>query len=589
MQTWIGRTREWLAPRSSLIGWAAVLAIVAWFQGRALLDSIAYTFGPLRLNDDARQQIFPFFRYIDQPSAFDTDYVANYYLACFPLGYWLLYAGTAKLGIDPILTSHVLPHVLWLFTAVGLAAVAHKLAGKLGALGMLALCLGSDVYLRRLGGGLPRAFGFPVLTLALVGLAYARERVCVAAVLVGALFYPVVGVISGLALAGALLLPQRAGCSVSARSLRGRLLVLSATAAVSLAVLLPSLLESQQYGSTVRPSEFAEYPEIGPGGRYWASSRPPFKGFLSSLPDAIHPALLAAAEPWSPAARSWLVGDAERPWEAPNYRRVLWALFVLVATGGLGLLLREPAARRVALLGVASAIGYSVAVVAMPYAYLPERYSVYSGALLGTLAISTCVAGLLPASFSRDRWRWLRAPVLGAYVALVLWLFAGRVPAAAGVNLDLTGDKPLLKAIAALPPDSFIAAWPRGLADSIAYVTRRRVFVTFETHQAFHRDYIEVMRDRMRALIDAYFATSPEPIERLRDQHGVTHLLIEKAHFKRRPPRYFKPFDGWIQDARRAARGKRYELPDQISAASIYHFRDFELLDLSRLARRPPP
>lgn len=589
MQAWIGRIREWLAPRSSLIGWAAVLAIVVWFQGRALLDSVEYTFGPLRLNDDARQQIFPFFRYIDRPSAFDTDYVANYYLACFPLGYWLLYAGTAKLGIDPVLTSHVLPHLLWLLTAVGLAAVAHKLAGKLGALCMLALCLGSDVYLRRMGGGLPRSFGFPVLTLALVGLAYARERVCVAAVLVGALFYPVTGVIAGLALAGALLLPQRAGCSMSSRTLRGRLIVLSATAAVSIAVLLPSLLESQQFGSAVRPSELVEYPEIGPGGRYWDNSRPPFKGFLKSIPDALHPALLAAAEPWSPAARSWLVGEAERPWEAPNYRRVLWGLLVLGVAGGLGLLLREPAARRVALLGVASAVGYNVAVVAMPYAYLPERYSVYSGALLGTLVISTCAAGLLPVSRLGDKWRRLRAPLIGAQVALVLWLFAGRVPEAAGVNIDLTRDKPLMDAIAALPTESFIAVWPRGIANNIAYATRRRVFVTFETHQAFHRGYIEEMRGRMRALIDAYFATSPEPIERLREQYGVTHLLIQKSHFKRRPPTYFKPFDGWIQAARQAARGQRYELPGQISAASVYRFRDFELLDLSRLASRPPP
>ncbi len=587
MQAWIARTRAWLEPRSSLIGWAAVLAIITWFQGRALLDSIEYTFGPLRLNDDARQQIFPLFRYIDQPSAFATDYIASYYLACFPLGYWLLYAGTAKLGIDPVLTSHVLPHLLWLLTAVGLASVAHKLAGKLGALCMLGLCLGSDIYLRRMGGGLPRSFGFPVLTLALVGLAYARERWCVAAVLVGALFYPVSGVISGLALAGALLLPQRAGCSMSSRSLRGRLILLSTTAAVSIAVLVPSLIESQQYGSPVRPSELAEYPEIGPGGRYWDNSRPPFKGFIKSVPDALDPALLAAAQPWSPAARSWLAGDARRPWEGRNYRRVLWGLLALAVAGGLGLVLREPAARRVALLGLASALGYNVAVVAMPYAYLPERYSIYSGALLGTLLVSTCIAGLLPAL--ADRWRRLRAPLMGAYVALILWLFAGRVPEAAGVNLDLTGDEPLLNAIAALPPDSLIASWPRGFANNLPYATRRRALVTFETHQAFHRGYIEEMRGRMRALIDAYFATSPEPIERLREQFGVTHLLIQRSHFKRRPPTYFKPFDGWIQQARQAARGHRYELPSQIAPASIYRFRDFELLDLSRIRPRSPP
>ncbi|MEY4544948.1 MAG: hypothetical protein RL685_1143 [Pseudomonadota bacterium] len=584
MQQQLQRLREWLAPRSSLLGWAAILAIVVCFQGRALLDSVQYTFSsPLRLSDDARQQIFPFFRYIDPPSALDSDYVASYYLACYPLGYWTLYAGSATLGLDPTTLSHALPHVLWLLTAAGLAAVAHRLAGKLSALCTLALCLGSDAYLTRMGGGLPRSFGFPVLTLALVGLAYARERVCVAAVLLGALFYPVTGVIAGLALTAGLLLPQRTGCSVSSRSLRGQLVLLAATAAVSIAVLIPSLLGSRHYGSAVRPAELAEFPEVGPGGRYGSDSRPPFKGFLHSIPDAVAPALLAAEAPWSPAARSWLVAAPAQPWESPNYRRVMWALLVLVLVGGTRLLLREPAARRVALLGVASAIGYSAAVVAMPYAYLPERYSVYTGALLGTLAVSASVTGLLPMGFQTGARRRLGLGLLAAHVALLLSLFAGRVPESSGVKVDLTPSKPLLDAIAALPPQAFIAAWPRGLTNGIPYASRRSVLVTFETHQAFHRDFIEEMRQRMRALIDAYFATSLEPIVRLRDEYGVTHLLIERAHFRGRSPFYFKPFDGWLSAALRAARGKRYELPRQIAAASIYSFGDFELLDLSRL------
>ena len=167
------------------------------------------------------------------------------------------------------------------------------------------------------------------------------------------------------------------------------------------------------------------------------------------------------------------------------------ALLLLVLAGGAGLLLREPAARRVALLGAASAIGYNVAVVAMPYAYLPERYSIYTGAVLGTLAVSACVAGLLPAALRTGRGRRLPPLLLGAHVALVLWLFAGRVPERAGMEIDLAPAKPLLDTIASLPIDSLIAAWPRErLTNGIAHATRRRVFVTSETHQAFHRGFI---------------------------------------------------------------------------------------------------
>jgi hypothetical protein len=583
-----GACRRWLTAHLNLLTWVAGLAVLGWLQGPALLASFEYSQAPFHINDDAQQQIYPFYRYLG-PGPFDTDYVADYYLACFPLGYWALFAGAARLGIDPTVLSHVLPHLLWLLTAAGLAAVAYRLAGNLPAFCVLALSLGSDAYLERMAGGLPRTFGYPILSLALVGLAYARTGWCVASVLLGALFYPVAGVISGLALVPALLLPESTGCRVSSRSLRARWALLGTTAALSVAVLLPSLIAGHRFGDPVRPAELSAYPEIGPGGRYGDDSRPPFKGFLNSIPDALEPALLAATNPWSPSARAWLIGEAAQPWDSRHYRRTLRTLLVIVLLGAAGLLLRERAARRVALLGAASALGYQLAVWAMPYAYLPERYSVYTGALIGTLAVASSSAGFFPRWFDRGRRRWARTSVVAAQVALLLWLFAGRVPEGAGINIDFRRHQALLDFIGTLPENAFIAAWPRGITNGIAYAGRRRAFVTFETHQAFHREYIEEMRDRMRALIDAYFATSLGPIEWLRDHYGVTHLMIETSHFERWPPSYFKPFDQWIDERWQAAQGNEFELPRQISNASVFHFSDYEVLDLSRLRQTERP
>jgi hypothetical protein len=572
-----------LTPRrTELLCLALVAIVLMWLQGGAVLASLKHTLVPHRLNGDAQQQIFPFFRYLE-PNAFGADYITDYYLSSYPLGYRALYAVPAWLGIDPTRVSRALPHVLWMCTVLGVGAVAHRLGGKLGAFCAMALALGSNVYLGRIQGGLPRSFGFPIMALALVGLAYARVGWCVLSVLLGALFYPVAGVISGFSLAALLLLPERTGWSVSGWPWRRRLLTLGATALLSVLLLLPSLFGTRRFGEAVRPRDVPEYPEAGYAGRYSAESRAPFPGFLPSVPGAVDQALVGATDPWSPSARHWLLGKAKQARLSPNYRRSTWALLALVVAGGLGLLLREAAARRVALLGVAAGIGYTLAGLVLPFAYLPERYVAYAVPLLGTIAVATCVAGLFNASFGEGRRRWIRRAIIGAYVAGVLSLFAGRVTANAGLTVDFRRSRPLLDFIAQLPLDTVVAGWPKGLMNAVPYAGRRPALLTHECHQAFHKGYVEEMRRRMGGLIDAYFATSPEPILRLREEFGVTHLLIERSHFGRRPPGYFRPFGAQINARREEARGKKYELPKQIRSAGVFSLGDYVLLDLSKI------
>jgi hypothetical protein len=575
--------RSWLGPRGgTILGWVALVAVLAWFQGQASWKSLQTGLLPFRINDDAQQQIFPFFRYL-KPNAFANDYIADYYLACYPLGYRGLYAVAAQLGIDPTQLSHWLPHLLWLLTLLGLGAVAHKLGGRLAVLCAVGLALGSNVYLGRIAGGLPRSFGFPILAGSLVALAYARVWWCAACVLCGALFYPVTGIISGLSLAGWLLLPRQAGLGPSSWRWSRRLTVLAGTAALAILLLLPSAVSCGRFGAVVRPWETSEFPEAGPGGRYSSESRAPFAGFFASSPRALDAALLGGEKPWSAEARRWLLEGQRKPRQASHYRALIGGLLVLGLLGWLGLLIRQPAARRVLLLGIASGIGYTVASLVAPYAYLPERYVAYSVPLLGTLVVATALAGLLPASLKQGWQRWARTLAMGGYVAALLWLLGGRVASRAGLSVDLRQEKPLFAQIAALPENALVAGWPKGAMNRVPYASRRRVLLNHEVHQAFHKDYIAEMRRRMRALIDAYFATSVEPILRLRDEFGVTHLLIDRSHFKRKPPGYFQPYRGWIAERSAAARGRRFELPRQIAAASVYSYKSYELLELDRI------
>jgi hypothetical protein len=132
-------------------------------------------------------------------------------------------------------------------------------------------------------------------------------------------------------------------------------------------------------------------------------------------------------------------------------------------------------------------------------------------------------------------------------------------------------------------PHAVIAGWPFTAIENVPYVARRTAFLTFETHQTFHQRYVDTMRGRMRALIDATLATSNDPLIRLRDEHGVTHMLVYLPHLRGARLTYFKPFDEWIARARHASAGKPLSLRDLVDNHAIYRDRSYALVDLREL------
>jgi len=66
--------------------WALAIGALGLVYGRTLAAHVQRGFNPRFMNDDARQQIYPFFRYADS-SLFPNDYIADYYVDCLPLGF----------------------------------------------------------------------------------------------------------------------------------------------------------------------------------------------------------------------------------------------------------------------------------------------------------------------------------------------------------------------------------------------------------------------------------------------------------------------------------------------------------------------
>lgn len=554
----------------AVASWGIGVGLLAVVYGPRLLRSMRRATHPLIANDDARQQIFPFFRYAD-PALFPKDYLGDYYLeALLPGGYKLFYR-TAALAWDPAVVASVLPYVLLAVLLVFVAATAYRLGGTIASLFAMALCLTGSPYLLSVGGGLPRAFAFPVLAGGLAALAFGRARLAMVMVWVGAAFYPVAGFLLGVTTTIVwLALPAGDRGSGRSWSLARRLTMLAITGLVSAALLSPTAIASGAYGRILSGADVQQYPETGIGGRYQAKNVPPWPGYFTHAAKVAERSIRGHGRPWLRSGR--------------RLPPAFWyALLVVSAVGWIGLLPENPGARVVTAFAVAAIAGYFVATRVAPFLYLPPRYVMYPVPLLCVLVI--------PASFVRlGRWagaavgQRLAGPMVAAVSGIVLLVvMGGEGNPELGLRVDARSSAGLLEAVGRLPKDAMVAGFPRGAVDDIPLFARRQVLMSSETHQVFHEGYVLEMRRRLRAFLAAYFATGPEPIRRLRDEFGVTHLLVDRAHLKGRAPGYFEPFKPWVSKARRDAGGPALLLSRPATEAEVYRKGRLRLVDLAVL------
>ncbi len=559
---------------------AGLLISLAIVYGPALKAHVERSMNPLIFNDDVRIQVFPFFRYHDR-GLFPHDYFATYYCASLPVGYRALYRIGARLW-DPAAISKVLPYVLLVVIVVAVAAAARRLAGYFGAFLAAALVLSNSIFLSRMAGSLPRAFAFPALALTAAALVYGKPRLLAAIVCASAAFYFPVAIQAGIALTIWLfVLPAEDRGDAADWHFFRRARLIIATASISALVLLPMLLGTRAYGPLLAPKDVFAYPEIGPGGRHGHLDRPPYKTFPEAALEQARGFFRPVGQPWSKKVQEWAKVRAY-PGANSNGNVVVELLTGALLVGGMFVAVRDAIGRRFLLLGVAAWLGHLVARALIPSLYEPERYAEYAVPIVLVVLIPAVGAAIGAQLAGRRFVAFGRPAGVIIIAAMVLLPFAGRGSMDAGLNTDVTSQRRLYDFLRHLPKDVLIAGWPRGL-DNVPWVSRRQAFITEELSVAFHKGYADEVRRRMVPLIAAYFATDRRPLERLRDEFGVTHLIFQQSILDK-PPDYFKPFSNWIQRAFDDGRSKGFEIPRQIEAAKVFSDGPFIVLDLRRLS-----
>jgi hypothetical protein len=468
-------------------------------------------------------------------------------------------------------------------TTVAVAATARRFAGYFGALLAAILVLSNSIFLFRMVGGFPRAFGFPTLALTSAALVYGKPRLLAGIVCASAAFYPRAAIQAGIALALWLfVLPasDRGGATDWPFSRRARLVVI--TASISALILLPELLGTRAYGRLLGPKDTTQYPELGPEGRLDVTDRPPFKPFpAAALDQAAHRFFWQFGQPWSKKVQEW-AKVRTYPGANSNGDVVIELLTGALLVGGMFVAARDPTGRRFLLIGIAAWLSHLLARALAPSLYGPERYILYAVPIL--LVVLIPAAGAAVGARLAGRRFVAFGGAVGVIIigAMVLLPFAGRGSGDIGLDVDVTSQQRLYGFLRDLPKDVLIAGWPTDL-DDVPYVSRRQAFITLELHTAFQKGYADEMRRRMRALINAYFATDRGALERLRDDFGVTHLIFQQSILEK-PPEYFEPFSDWIQRAFNDGRSKGFEIPRQVEAAKVFSDGPLIVLDLRRLS-----
>lgn len=570
--------------RQVLLWTLGVASLVVLF-GSAYSKHAASALEGTHLNDDVLQQVFPFYKYSD-PTLFNGDYIADYYRLNLPIGFHASYWLGAKVW-DPDPLSRALPYPLLVATVCGLAVAARQLAGGAAAWGVALFTLSSGVFLDRIVGGLPRAFGFPLFAWGLAALVGGKPKQLGVVTVIGIAFYPVVGVVLGGTLGLWLLVwPKATRGDAETWSLKRRAAFLSAVAGACMFFTALVMVIGRGYGSRVGPDDIAEFPEAGVGGRYDADSRPPFAPVLTATWKQWRNALAGVGDPVIDGLRPWK--DAHEALSSPS----TGGLFVLVSAfllGGFTLLaVSSRAAQRLLVFVVVALSGYVAAVYTSPWLYLPERYTNYAVALVAVLVCATSSAGYVEFLRQALPARWLRITAVRdvaviVTVAALFCVMGGRGDSGKGYVLRLNSSAPIFRSLASLPKNAVVAGWPAGLIDYVPHVARRSALFTYETHQAFHKGYMLEMRERANAFFDAYLATDTKPLVALREKFGVTHLLVDFNHLDSRKYWYFRPFSKRIQDSARRMGSPDRGVLHHLDQAIVFKHGKTAVFDLSRI------
>jgi len=536
---------------------------------------------------DAKQYIPAFFKF-DPNDPIPTTYLKEYFLnaVCPPL-----YKASLILGARFADVRHFQLAMMYLtygFFVGVMGRLGWLLGGAVLSFAVMAFTITAWIFVG-LGfiGGAPRMYGYPLMAVVLYALVRDHPRALGLTAVLGALLYPIISVFAGFCLVGWLFLPLYAKDGiVSSWSLRQRLATLVLVGALSVTALVPLFRGSEAYGRRIVAADVVNYPESGADGNYRAYDQLPYQVFGKEWLSFYLGPLYSHGDPIISAL------NIHHNTAGENSLYVLIGtgiIFMLVIFAGIRLLLKDISGMGYRLIGffAVAIVLHVLAWMGAPYFYIPTRYFMFSLPFLITLVLPWSVYLLVHRTFEQTFSHRLRNTAFLSFVALYLAAFGGRgnVDFASATTVEKP-LRPLFDKIATLPKDALIAGWPYGIIQNVEYISRRNVFLAADLHQTLHLNFTRVLRERMNAVFDAYLGTDAAPLNRLRREFGVTHILVDSRHFTdpKHAPEYFAPWRDAIKPRLDQIKNRAYLMRRSLhEEAALFNQNGLILLDLTKV------
>jgi len=463
---------------------------------------------------------------------FQNDIMTDYVKGIQPWGFTAFYFIFLPI-VDPLILCKILPIILLGVASVYFFKIAKFITDD-DVTGFLAafLFMTSRTFPYSMVGGLPRAFGMPLLII-FIYYFLKRDYVKISFImLLQTLFYPMIFLISLFTYAFSFLALQKRKVIFDFNKRKIVAFVLVLLIGMTILKVRYYFFNDPQIGSIATYEQIVDNPAFYEGGRdplmptqpmltsmkfHFVNSFVGYERIRTPLKKINHPQLRIIAAKFAGASV------------------VLLFFFFIV---------RRRMSRLAGLLYLvgASLFLYKIADLVVMTIHFPDRYAQFPMRIVGPIIAAIFVGQIIlmvkPINLKR---------ILGLGIIIFI-LFCFHYDTYSGLD-DFSQYKHLYSFVKGLEPTALIAAHPN-LADGIPTFSQRKVFVKYELSYPFYDHYWETISKRTQDFFDAYYAEDRKEIYQFLEEYKIDYLIVSLNHFSReylnKKAFYFEPFNARI-------------------------------------------
>ena len=508
---------------------------------------------PWIFNDDTRQHIAPLYSYYDN-TLFRDDYISQVFRESFlpPL-----YKGLFKLtslAWSPEMVSVWISYILIFIFIIFLSLSAKDIAGWTGFYMTVLLVSTNCLYLERIVGGIARNFSLPILSIAMWALFKNKPFVICFLIILSATIYPFITPLLFAVLLCSLFLDKEQ----IDWSNKKKLLVTLATVVLTLIAIAPQLVGVLGQGGYIFNVKSSHPINVNSEGNIF-STLIMFCGACASL-------------------NGYLIGKV-----GFNLIFIILTLYVLIQYA-----LSNKNAKKLLVFVLISLSAIILSRDIFRDIMLTQRLLIYPLIVFTPLVLMYSVKFCLevPDKINFKNKDQIKRLISFALVSLsMFWAFEGsyRFSSRCGLVKKIkNNEREIYKRISTLSKDALIAGWPSGIIDSVPLLSRRKAFLTKETDRNLMKSFTAEMRDRMKALTDAYFAQDVKPIIDLNTKHKVDYLIVNLKYFTEAPKSHKKVYIKHLEDKFKQS---NFLLPKIIDNYKAYSKDNYVIVDLNKFTQ----